>query len=74
MSHTGRSHGENERGKQGDEVLKEMKKGGWERLNKQLALSKLRTAHVSMTATREGRSWQASEATPNRGLSCAPIH
>ena len=42
------------------------------RLNKQLALSKLQTAHVSMTAAREGRSWRASEATPNRGLGCAP--
>ena len=48
--------------------------GGWERLNKQLARSKLQTAHVSMTAAREGRSWRASEATPDRGLGCAPIH
>lgn len=25
-----------------------------------------------MTAAREGRSWRASEATPDRGLGCAP--
>ena len=37
-------------------------------------LSKLQTAHVSMTAARESRSWRASEATPDRGLGCAPIH
>ena len=44
------------------------------RLNKQLARSKLQTAHVSMRAAHEGRSWRASEATPDRGLGCAPIH
>ena len=31
------------------------------RLNKQLARSKLQTAHFSMTAAREGRSWRAGE-------------
>ena len=67
MSHTGQASGEGERNR-GNE------KGGWERLNKQLARSKLQTAHVSMTAAREGRSWRASEATPDRGLGCAPIH
>ena len=44
-----------ERGKQGDEGLGK-ENGGLERLNKQLARSKLQAVHDSMTAAREGRS------------------
>ena len=55
---------EGKRVKQGDEGLGN-EKGGWERLNKQLARSrsKLQTVRVSMTAAREGSSARASEAT-----------
>ena len=76
MSHTGQSQWRKWTGKAGRRRTKRNEKGGggWEQLNKQLALSKLQTAHVSMTAAREGRSWRASEATPDRGLGCAPIH
>ena len=43
----------------------ESKNSDEKRLNKQLALSKLQTAHVSMTAAHEGRTQWASEATPD---------
>ena len=47
--------GEGKRGKQRDEGLGK-ENGGWERLNKQLARSKLQAVHDCMTAAREGRS------------------
>ena len=52
ISHTGRSQWRRRRGKQGDEGLGEMKRGGWERLNKQLARSKLQTGCQHGSAAR----------------------
>ena len=68
MSYTCRSQWRGGKWKAGRRRTRGNEKEGWERLNKQLARSKLQTAHVSMTAAREGRSWRASEVTPDRGL------
>jgi len=49
-------------------------KGGWERLNKQLARSKLQKIRVSMTAAREGRFSHAREATLRGGLGLTSVN